>query len=391
MSLLIALCLYLMNIGERYRAVGKIEAAARCLLGVLIGVVVFTAVYGIFTNQMYGRYVFLLSFGCGYSATLSIRLLSDLVPIDSVKRVVFFGVRSEFDLLVGMTSLGTKDIVIVGDCLASSGVSYDEVISMCESFSASDIVVGKLESLSDSDVVVLGECMSKGYNVYDVDVFCEQYLRRAFVPGVTERWFWRYDSQYLHPLFLGLKRSIDIFVSFLGLLIIFPFGLLVSLAILIQDGGSPFYSQVRVGLKNRPFRIYKFRSMRVDAENGGAKWASVRDSRVTLLGKWLRRTRVDETPQFWNIFVGDMSFVGPRPERPEMMKEIEGQIPCFRYRHLVKPGLTGWAQINYPYGASIEDARNKLSYDLYYIKSGSIVLEFVIIFRTAIAMIKGAR
>jgi lipopolysaccharide/colanic/teichoic acid biosynthesis glycosyltransferase len=144
-------------------------------------------------------------------------------------------------------------------------------------------------------------------------------------------------------------------------------------------------------LHNQPFRILKFRTMRMDAEAGGAQWAKPGDDRVTWIGRLLRKTRLDEIPQFWNILKGEMSFVGPRPERPELIEAIEEKVPFYRYRHLIKPGLTGWAQINYGYGASIDDARQKLSYDLYYMKYGTVTRELHIMLRTIVAMVKGAR
>jgi len=165
----------------------------------------------------------------------------------------------------------------------------------------------------------------------------------------------------------------------------------VILAIKLQDRGAVIYSQIRVGLYNEPFRIFKFRTMRVDAERDGAQWAKQNDDRTTAIGRFMRKTRIDEVPQFWNILKGDMSFIGPRPERPNFVDMIEHDVPFYRYRHLIKPGLSGWAQINYPYGASIDDAREKLSFDLYYLKYASVTLDMLIVLRTVGAMVKGAR
>ena len=146
-----------------------------------------------------------------------------------------------------------------------------------------------------------------------------------------------------------------------------------------------------MGLYNQHFRIYKLRTMTANAEQSGAQWAKKADPRVTWIGRILRKTRIDELPQFWNILRGDMAFIGPRPERPEFTRELAEQIPFYEKRHLVKPGLTGWAQINYPYGASVNDALKKLEYDLFYIKHGSIQLDIHILVRTVGAVMKGAR
>ncbi|GAH73341.1 unnamed protein product, partial [marine sediment metagenome] len=167
---------------------------------------------------------------------------------------------------------------------------------------------------------------------------------------------------------------------------------LVALLIKLTSRGPVFYRQVRVGQSERPFRLLKFRSMRTDAEaEGKAIWAAENDPRVTWFGRFMRLTRVDELPQFINVLRGDMSFVGPRPERPEFVEELARKIPHYRLRHLVKPGITGWAQITYPYGADLEDARNKLRYDLYYVKHGNLGLDLVIVLRTIGAMFRGAR
>jgi len=155
--------------------------------------------------------------------------------------------------------------------------------------------------------------------------------------------------------------------------------------------GPVFYSQTRVGQFNKPFNIYKLRSMTVNAETKGAQWAGKNDPRVTRIGKIIRKTRLDEVPQFWNILKGEMSLIGPRPERPEFVSMLAKEIPFYSYRHLIKPGLSGWAQINYPYGASKEDSLNKLKYDLYYIKNASFLLDSDIILRTLGAVMKGAR
>ena len=178
-------------------------------------------------------------------------------------------------------------------------------------------------------------------------------------------------------------------LAFVGLITSFPFALLTALAIKLESRGPIFYKQTRVGKNGKQFTLVKFRSMRVDAERDGAVWASVSDDRTTRVGRVIRKLRLDEIPQFWNIIKGDMSFVGPRPERPEFVAKLAESIPYYEYRHLVTPGLTGWAQVNYPYGASIEESRNKLEYDLYYIKNQSVSLDLVILFETVKTILFG--
>lgn len=214
---------------------------------------------------------------------------------------------------------------------------------------------------------------------------------RFFSSNLDEDWFWSQEPTYFHPFFFAGKRAMDVLLSLVGLIILTPLVPFFAAAIKLQDGGPVLYRQTRCGRFNQPFTIYKFRTMRCDAERDGARWATKGDSRVTLLGKFLRKSRLDETPQFWNVLRGDMSFIGPRPERPEMVEEIEEEVSNYSYRHLVKPGITGWAQINYPYGASIEDSRKKLNYDFYYLKYAGLTLEIQILLGTIVAMVKGAR
>jgi exopolysaccharide biosynthesis polyprenyl glycosylphosphotransferase len=171
-------------------------------------------------------------------------------------------------------------------------------------------------------------------------------------------------------------------VALIGAILSLPIVLLTAVLIKLESKGPVFYKQERVGKNGRIFVLAKFRSMRVDAETSGPVWASKKDNRTTRVGRIIRKIRVDEIPQFWNILKGEMSFVGPRPERPHFVAQLAEEIPFYEQRHLIAPGLTGWAQIKYPYGASIEDARQKLQYDLFYIKNHGLFLDALIIFET---------
>lgn len=180
------------------------------------------------------------------------------------------------------------------------------------------------------------------------------------------------------------KRLMDLCISLVFGALVSPIMLISAILIKITSCGPVFYLQDRVGLNGEIFRLVKFRSMKVDAEQGdGPKWAEEKDPRITKVGAFIRRTRIDELPQLWNVFWGDMSFVGPRPERPFFVEKLKKDIAFYRERHCVKPGMTGWAQIRYPYGASVEDARRKLEYDLYYIKNYSLFLDLLIMLQTA--------
>src|SRR5687768_12450080 len=181
----------------------------------------------------------------------------------------------------------------------------------------------------------------------------------------------------------GIARSVvHRVVALIGAILSLPIVLFTAILIKLDSQGPIFYRQERVGENGRPFTLLKFRSMRVDAEEAGPVWASKDDERVTRMGRIIRKIRVDEIPQFWNILRGEMNFVGPRPERPHFVSQLASEIPYYEQRHLIPPGLTGWAQIKYPYGASIEDARQKLQYDLFYVKNQSLILDAIILFET---------
>ena len=179
-----------------------------------------------------------------------------------------------------------------------------------------------------------------------------------------------------------VRRLVSITVSFVALIICLPFLPFIILAVRLSSRGPIFFRQTRVGLRGRPFTVYKFRTMRQDAEAAGAVWATKDDPRVTKLGKFMRKTRVDESPQLWNVVRGEMAFVGPRPERPEFVQWLSNEIPFYELRHIIRPGITGWAQVRFRYGASLEETKQKLEYDLYYVKHLSLGLDLLIMFET---------
>ncbi len=185
------------------------------------------------------------------------------------------------------------------------------------------------------------------------------------------------------------KRIVDLGVSGVSLVLLSPIFLLIGLLVKLDSPGPAFYCQMRVGLRGQPYMIWKFRSMSNDAEKSGPRWAQADDPRVSRVGKWLRKTRLDELPQFINVLKGDMSLVGPRPERPVFVQELRAQIPYYDIRHTVRPGMTGWAQTRFRYGASAEDAHTKLQYDLYYVKNMTLALDFRILIETIRVVLLG--
>ena len=230
-----------------------------------------------------------------------------------------------------------------------------------------------------------------GCRVTDETTFYESTYGEVPVSHITPHWFLTADLKGHRTEHSVLKRLLDIVVAGTGLLASLPLIVLIAFANRITSRGPVFYTQTRVGKGGRHFTLIKFRTMLPDAEAGGSTWASANDPRVTPLGRFLRRSRLDELPQLWNILKGDMSLVGPRPERPEFVGPLSAIIPFYEERHLIKPGLTGWAQINYPYGSNIADARRKLQLDLYYIKHTSHELDLIILLRTFGTFFLGSR
>ncbi|MGQ9667934.1 MAG: sugar transferase [Anaerolineae bacterium] len=232
----------------------------------------------------------------------------------------------------------------------------------------------------------LMDCLEYGIDIVPMPVLYEQLTGKVPVEHIGDNWYvaMPIDHPLTHPINRAIKRAADIILASLGCLLLLPFVPLIALVIYIDSPGPIFYTQERVGQGGRIFKVYKFRSMIPDAEQGEAVWAQENDPRVTRVGRLLRKTHVDEFPQFLNILKGEMSAVGPRPERPEFVAELSAEIPFYRTRHAVKPGMAGWSLVKYGYASSKEDAKIKIQYDLYYIKHQSFWLDMVILVKTII-------
>ena len=238
------------------------------------------------------------------------------------------------------------------------------------------------------------EARLMGVIVTDYQRYCERVLGRVDLAALRPSWFIFNEGFRQSRIDRWLKRAFDVGVSAVLLILFAPVMLATALLIKLDSRGPVLYRQERVGRGGRPFNLLKFRSMRVDAEAAGSPvWAQANDPRVTRVGAVIRKVRIDEMPQLVNVLTGEMSIVGPRPERPAFVEMLEAEIPFYRERHVIKPGITGWAQLNYPYGASVEDAKRKLEYDLYYIKSFSILFDAIILIQTVRVILwnEGAR
>ena len=259
-----------------------------------------------------------------------------------------------------------------------------------------EVVVAVDERRQNVPVTDLFECRLQGVQVTELLTFLERETGKVKLDLVSPSWFTYSPGFFYHGLVRkGIKRAVDLAVGTAVLVVASPLMIASAMAILLESGWrSPIlYRQTRVGEHGRPFQILKFRSMRVDAEQFGARWAEEEDPRITRVGAVLRKYRLDELPQIFNILRGQMSLVGPRPERPEMDEGLLAELPYYSERYRVKPGLTGWAQIRYPYGASLKDAFEKLQFDLYYVKNYSLFLDLLILLQTTEVVLwgKGAR
>lgn len=262
-----------------------------------------------------------------------------------------------------------------------------DLLTLVENQPVSELVVS-IKGFSEEEIRDLNKHLiplfKKGINIKSFEKYYEEitdsvpkeYLNNDFYQNIN------FSQNNDNRFYLFVNTIIDSVVSIVGLVVLLGILPFVFIGNLIGNRGSLFYFQERVGKKGKTFKIVKLRSMIPNAEKNGAVWASKNDSRITLFGKFLRNTRLDEVPQFYNILKGDMNLIGPRPERPEFVQSLEEKIPFYGIRHVVRPGLTGWAQVNYPYASTVEDQETKLRYDLYYIKERNFFLDFKIIIKT---------
>ncbi len=290
--------------------------------------------------------------------------------------------------VVGCMAMANETPVVAEKFLLSPKVSLIEFVT---SRDIDEIVVAPDDRRQGLPVDDLLDCKMSGFEVVDMLTFFEREAGIIRVDCLHPSWLVFSDGFHSGTVRDISKRLFDITASLIILLFTLPFFILGAIAVYLEGGGNEpvFYSQTRVGMNWRLFKVLKFRSMRVDAEKNGAQWASKNDSRVTRVGGFIRKCRIDELPQLFNVLKGDMSFVGPRPERPEFVEKFTDSIPFYVERHRVKPGITGWAQLCYPYGSSQEDAIEKLKYDLYYVKNYSLFLDLLILLQTTEVVLWG--
>jgi sugar transferase (PEP-CTERM system associated) len=280
---------------------------------------------------------------------------------------------------VGFLRTGTDKTVIEESRLLESR----SLSELSNEYQVDEIVVALDEQRRQLPSLELLRCRLLGVSVINVSTFLEREEGHVELDTLPSWMIFASGFSAATRIQRSVKRAFDLIISGLFMVFTLPFLIPTAVAIFIEDFGPIFYRQDRVGLHGKVFKLLKFRSMHTSAEEDGiARWASANDPRVTLVGALIRRLRIDELPQIYNVLRGEMSFIGPRPERPDFVRQLSEEIPYYEYRYMVKPGISGWAQINYPYGSSVKDAKEKLKYDLFYIKNYSLILDFIVLIQT---------
>jgi sugar transferase (PEP-CTERM system associated) len=374
---------------EQWIAIGQSMGSGSLLLGLL---------YFIFPFLLLGRGIFFISL-----ALVPAFVAFNRIALDHIWQVAAPRERS---LILGTSRLASvvaaelakrNDLNLefvgfvepIGTSAGSEQLAHgpvlgrgEELQSIAEQQRISRIIVAVEDRRHTLPIGDLLRLKVQGIRIEDAQSAIAALTGRVWLETVRPSWFVFSDGFRRSSIILIIKRTVDLVCAIVGLTLALPIMLLVAIMVRLDSAGPIFYRQKRAGLRGRHFNLIKFRSMRVNAENGTAQWASPNDPRVTTVGRWLRKYRLDELPQFVNVIRGEMSFVGPRPERPEFVEQLRKHIPYYDERHSVRPGVTGWAQVQYHYGSSVDDASRKLEYDLFYLKNMSPLFDCAIILNT---------
>lgn len=370
-------------------------AAARLLVAISLGVIFLSVTYFMLPGTTLWRSNSLYAMGLAIVFLIGNRIvLGGLLGTTAFKRrLMVLGAGKRAQRVLDLAERPDAGFVLVGFVAMNDGalvveeaINRDAIKNLgkhVENLNVTEVVLALEERRNALPVNDLLRIKTTGVHVNDLSTFLERETGRVDLDTVNPSWLIFSDGfSSGRRISTIAKRFFDLVVSSILLALTAPVILVFALLVKLDSKGPAFFKQQRVGLYGEPFEIVKLRSMRIDAEVDGAQWAQKDDPRVTRLGRFIRMVRIDELPQAWSVLKGDMSFVGPRPERPEFVADLETQMRYYNERHMVKPGITGWAQINYPYGASVEDSRHKLEYDLYYAKNYTPFLDLLIILQT---------
>ncbi|GFO56869.1 glycosyl transferase [Geomonas sp. Red276] len=394
---------YLMEVYSLEGKASKRELLVTCLQAGGAGFFFLSVVYYLDPDVMLGRGVLFLSIGFFVLLQFVCHALTGRVGYEDpfIQRVLVLGTGELARGIGELVATRAMSFALAGflPCAENEGSSppavspvvqmEEDLLATVRKHRASILVVALSERRGALPLQGMMQCKLNGIEVLDAPAFYELAQGKLMLEQITPSWIIFSHGFRRTALVNAYKRCIDVALSLTGLLLTAPLLPLIALVIKLDSPGPVLFRQVRVGAGEKPFTLYKFRTMGTDAEKNGAVWASKNDTRVTKVGRFLRNSRIDEIPQLFNVLKGEMSFIGPRPERPEFVETLKKDIYYYSKRHTIKPGLTGWAQVRYPYGATTEDAVEKLRYDLYYIKNLSLFLDGLIIFETVKVVLFG--
>ncbi|WP_026840881.1 TIGR03013 family XrtA/PEP-CTERM system glycosyltransferase [Citrifermentans bremense] len=399
---------YLMEVHSLPKESRKREIFAACLQSGCAAFFLLSVLYYLDPSLMLGRGVLFFALGFFIIFQFAWYAISGIEArtVPFAQRVLILGTGDLACRLGGLITLQGGSFTLAGYLECGEGMPAatvhqsetfnsqvmpveGDLLQTARNHKVSIIVVALAERRGVLPLQEMMRCKLNGIEIVDAPTFYEIVQGKLMLEEMTPSWIIFSSGFRRNALINVYKRCVDILLSVVGLLLVAPFFPLIALAIKLDSPGPLFFKQVRVGTGEKPFLLYKFRSMCQDAERNGAVWAAKNDARVTRVGKFLRNSRIDEIPQLYNVLKGEMSFIGPRPERPEFVENLKKDIYYYSKRHTIKPGVTGWAQVRYPYGATVEDAKEKLRYDLYYIKNLSFLLDTQIIFETVKVVLFG--
>ncbi len=396
-TLVCQLCLYYNDFYDLTVVHSNRELVVRLLQAAGAASIMLAAIYfvipalvigdGIFVSALFVFMVGILGWRLLFnSLSRSLRLSENILVVGTgeTARKVTRQILDQRDFAYRVVGFIDDDAARIGERIVNPGIvgTPGDIARLITEHRIDRIIVGLADRRGKLPVDELLSAKMRGVRVEDATTTYERVTGKILIDDLRPSWLIFSDGFYVSRLTRLTKRAIDLTLSLVLALVSAPFMLLTAIAVALESGFPVLYCQERVGENGRPFTLFKFRSMRKDAENGQPVWATNGDDRVTRAGRVIRKTRLDELPQIWNVLRGDMSFVGPRPERPFFVAELAKEIPFYMQRHAVKPGITGWAQVKYRYGSSIEDAMEKLRYDLYYIKHLSVFFDLTIVFDT---------
>ena len=397
-TLVCQLCLYYNDFYDLTVVHSSRELIVRLLQAAGAASIVLAALYFVQPDLMIGNGIFVSALFVFLVAILGWRLAFNSVTgsLRLEERMLFVGtgetarkvarqVLDQHDFAYRIIGFIDDDESRIGERIVNPGIvgTPADIERLVAAHQVDRIVVGLSDRRGKLPVEELLRAKMAGVRVEDATTTYERVTGKILLDDLRPSWLIFSDGFRVSRVARLMKRTIDLTLALVMAVAALPLMVMTALLVLIDDGAPVFYRQERVGENGRTFTLAKFRSMRKDAEKGGRPvWAKDGDDRITRIGRFLRKTRLDELPQLWNVIRGDMSFVGPRPERPFFVEQLSAAIPFYQQRHAVKPGLTGWAQVKYRYGSSLEDAMEKLRYDLYYIKHLSVIFDLTIVFDT---------